>query len=88
MHAANQVIAVDETVGHQGAAMRTAAVQNGDTVIETHDDQVHVSDQRVRRRTVLQFIPIRNAGLFHMSSPVCARVEGDVPTSKHTDPGR
>ena len=42
VHTANQIISVDVTIRHQGAAMRAAAVWNSDWVIEADDHNINV----------------------------------------------
>jgi len=68
MHATNQVVAVDEAVGHQCAPVRAAAIENRYAIVEAHDHEVDAGDQRVSGSPVLEFIPGGDIDLVHLGS--------------------
>lgn len=45
--AADEVVALDMAVGQQGSSMVAATVEDRNTVLETHDDEIDISDQGV-----------------------------------------
>lgn len=65
MHAANQVVAFDESVGHQRTAVRAATVHDRHIIVHSHDDEIDGADQRMLRRTIFKFFPISNDSFFH-----------------------
>ncbi len=57
---AHEVVAVDVAIGHQRAAMQASAVHHRDVVVEGHDHQVDIGDQRAGGRAILEVVPVRN----------------------------
>ena len=70
MHAADQVGAVDMTIGHECAAVRASAVKHTDGFVEAHHDQVNIGDNCVCRNAVFQLIPILDGQLVHRRVPL------------------
>jgi hypothetical protein len=65
MYPADEVVAVDVTVGHQGAAMCTTPVQDGHLVIVANDYKIDIRNQRMHRFAVFDVIPVCNGEFIH-----------------------
>ena len=57
VHAADDVIADDGPIRHQGAPVLAAAVQDGMIVTVPHNDQIHPLHQRCSRNPITEFTP-------------------------------
>jgi hypothetical protein len=60
VNAANEIVAIDETIGHERAPMETAAIEHRCNVIDPHNHQIDFADQRILGFPIFQFIDFRN----------------------------
>ena len=66
---ADQVVALDASVGHQRAAVQAPAVEDGVVVAEADDHQVDVADEGAHRLTVGNLAPRRDLDRLHTNLP-------------------
>ena len=65
VYAADQIIAVDMAVRHQGAAVQATAIKHGHFIIIAHDHQVDIGDARVGRVAVVKLGPLDQLACLH-----------------------
>lgn len=75
MHAADQIVAIDVAIGHQGAAVRAAPIQHADGVVKAGNDQVNVRDQRIRRRSIFKLFPVFLSQFMHITFSCFSRFQ-------------
>jgi len=55
MHAADQIIiVVDMSIGHQRAAVKAAAIEHRNLLIELHHDEIDLGNQRISRLSIFE----------------------------------
>ena len=66
-------------VGQQGAAVQTAAVEDGHLLVVADDDEINIGDERVGRTPILELAPLRypNGTLLGHRIPLCQRHAGE-----------
>ena len=72
VHAADQVLAVDVAVRHEGAPVQAAAVEDRHVLVVAHDAEIDVADQGIGRLAVFQFVERLDRDLVHGSLPSAA----------------
>ena len=53
VNAANQIVATYKSVGHEGTAMQTSAIENRRFIIHAHDYKIDLADQGIFGLTVI-----------------------------------
>ena len=89
---ADQIVAVDMAVRHQGAAMQAAAIEHGDPVIVADDHKVDIGGERVGRGAVLEiaqggdgdFVHFASSSISSVTKPARVGISDTISFSAHS----